>query len=237
MVCPQPYFTQVWQKWYSSYAYLKLIALLILFYLVIIPFCAEWYAKHLVSPEREYAIGEYIYEQMMTTEDIDTTRSTLATQYAHALISDRTYPLQVTVVKDSEVNAFALPGGHIVIYSGLLNKIENHEELAALLGHEYGHIKLKHSTRSLFRNLANYFFLSVVLNDVNGISAVILEHANTMRTLQYSRGLERDADNFGLDLLAERKVNPEGMVDLFDILEHEHPEGDVIPDFLSKFTR
>jgi predicted Zn-dependent protease len=95
------------------------------------------------------------------------------------------------------------------------------EQLAALLAHEYSHVELKHATRNLFRTLSGYLFLSIVFGDMSGVGGILIENAHQLRNLSYSRALETEADNSGLKVLKENKLNPKGMIDLFELLKKE----------------
>lgn len=66
------------------------------------------------------------------------------------------HPLTFHVVRDDQVNAFALPGGHIVVFTGILERMDLPEELAALLAHEGTHVQERHSTRMLMRQLVSH---------------------------------------------------------------------------------
>jgi predicted Zn-dependent protease len=118
-------------------------------------------------------------------------------------------------------NAFALPGGGIVVYDAILNNMNSSEQLAALLAHEYAHVELKHATRNLFRTLSGYLFLSVIFGDMSGVGGVLIENAHQLRNLGYSRELETEADNQGLKVLKQNNINYMGMVDLFELLKKE----------------
>ena len=83
----------------------------------------------------------------------------------------------------------------------------------------------------LCRNLAGFLFLSVVMSDVNGIMAVIADNANTLRSLSYSRNFEKEADMDGLQMMVANKVDPEGMITLFEHLKSEHKTS--VPGFIS----
>ena len=120
------------------------------------------------------------------------------------------------MVVDSEiVNAFAIPGGFIVVYSGILDIMEDERELAALLAHEASHINERHSLRMMSRNLSTYLLLSILTGDVGGFSSVIVDNSNMFSTLSFSRGLEQEADLEGLDLMVKSDIDPQGMVELF----------------------
>ncbi|WP_446914219.1 M48 family metalloprotease, partial [Klebsiella pneumoniae] len=83
------------------------------------------------------------------------------------------------------VNAFAVPGGFIVVHDAILDEMEHHEELAGLLGHEIGHVQLRHSTKAIARSLSYYMLLSLLFGDVSGIAAVIVDNASTLNNLEY----------------------------------------------------
>jgi beta-barrel assembly-enhancing protease len=137
------------------------------------------------------------------------------------------------VLKSPVMNAFAMPGGHIVVYDTLLNAMQKPEELAALLGHEGSHVDLKHSLRSLFRQLGSSLFFSFLFGDYGDISVVVARKADELNGLAYSRDMEMEADKRGADLMQKKEISLEGMRDLFRILkkgEDGHTSGS---DFLS----
>jgi predicted Zn-dependent protease len=124
-------------------------------------------------------------------------------------------PLHFNVVKSSEVNAYAMPNGEIVVYTGLLDQLDNTGQLVALLGHEVSHVNERHSMRLLSRNLAGYLVLSLVIGDVSGFTAVLADNAQQLQMLSYSRKHEEEADHLGLKILIKNKQNPTGMLELF----------------------
>ncbi|QHL87128.1 M48 family metalloprotease [Nibribacter ruber] len=211
---------------------LLFLAGLALCYLFLLPAVADLLSRQLPK-ETEISLGEKIYTQLMEKEQVDSVRTRHAQRFLKQLSIKTDYPLQVTVVQDKTVNAFALPGGHLVIYSGLLNKLETPEELAALLGHEYAHVQEKHTLRSLARQLSSYIFLSLLFNDVAGLSGLILENADKLNSLEYSRTLEQEADTKGFFLLKANALNPKGMQRLFERLQEEDSSGSQVPTLLS----
>ena len=135
------------------------------------------------------------------------------------------YQIRITVVKDEVVNAFALPGGRIVVYDALLKQLNTYPELAALLSHEFIHVNNKHATRSIFRRLGSKVFLGLLFGRFGSVTAVLVDHADNIKSLSYSRKLEKEADMEGLDILVQRKIDPAGFVDLFNRLEKAVPSG------------
>jgi predicted Zn-dependent protease len=160
----------------------------------------------------------------MTGAYVDSTGTIELQDFADQLNLSRTYPIRVTLVKSDIVNAYALPGGNIVVYSGILKKIKTPEELAALLSHESTHVNERHSLKSLLRSAANGLIVSILLSDASGITGTLVSNAQTLNGLSYSRSLEKEADQKGMELLLANGVDLEGMRDLMRTLE---AEGDV----------
>jgi predicted Zn-dependent protease len=208
------------------------VALILLSYFVFIPSLAEFIATK-VPPSYESELGENIYEQISSDFEIDTEKTLAANDFFKALKIKSNYPVKITVVNSPIKNAFALPGGHIVVYDEILQEMQSSDEFAALLCHEYSHVALKHTTRSLFRSLGTYMVLSLVLSDVNGIMGVLIENAHNVKSLSYTRALEEEADNNGLDLMIKAHINPQGMINLFKNLKEPHGDEIKIPEFLS----
>lgn len=208
------------------------IGLILLSYFVIIPNLAEFMATK-VPASYEVELGEGIYNQMSEDFDVDEEKTLAANEFFKALNIKSNYPVQITVVNSPVKNAFALPGGHIVVYDEILESMNSEEEFAALLSHEYSHIALKHTTRALFRSLGTYMVLSIVLSDINGIMGVIIENAHNVKSLSYTRSLEEEADNNGLKLMLNAGLNPVGMINLFKHLKQPQENSFEIPEYLS----
>lgn len=208
------------------------IGLILLSYFVIIPSLAEFIATK-VPASYEVELGEGIYNQMSEDFDIDEEKTMAANEFFQALNIKSKYPIQITVVNSPIKNAFALPGGHIVVYDEILQSMNSEDEFVALLSHEYSHVALKHTTRALFRSLGTYMVLSIVLSDINGIMGVLIENAHNVKSLSYTRTLEEEADNNGLKIMLQAGANPQGMVNLFKHLKEPNEGSIEIPEFLS----
>ena len=169
----------------------------------------------------EMKMGESMYENMIRAYDVDDRLTAGVNDFAKAIDFKTNYPIHVTVVKESDVNAFALPGGNIIVFDGILRKMKTKEELAALLAHEVSHVHYRHSLRNIFRSLGGYLFLSLLLNDINGVATVLADNSNMLANLTYSRELETEADRKGMDALQSNGISLEGFVDLFKLLKSE----------------
>ena len=102
-------------------------------------------------------------------------------------------PLKATVVRRSEVNAVALPGGRIYVYQGLIDKAETADELAGIIAHEIGHVANRDGTRSILQAAGLSLLFGMLLGDFVGGGAVVLA-ATTILKQSYSRDVETAAD-------------------------------------------
>ena len=211
---------------------LGVLAFLVAAYIWVLPWAAERMAL-LLPRSVDAEIGEVAFNGMVSGMSIDEERSTRLQAFGDRLKLSPHYDLQYHVVKDDQVNAFALPGGHIVVFTGILDKLHEPGELAGLLAHEATHVEERHSTRMMVRNLAGYLFISLLIGDVNGVLAVLANNAQNIRNLDYGRGLESAADEEGQERMKENGVDPEGMVRLLNLLEEETHDMPEAVEFLS----
>ena len=193
--------------------------------LTLVPFLG----MRMIGVQQEIVMGDKLKEVMLKETNIlgsaiDTAGSGKLQAFADALNLSTTYPIRLTLVNSDIVNAYALPGGQIVVYRGILDKINTPEALGALLAHESSHVNERHSLRSLLRGAASGIIIAVIFNDATGVSGALVTNANTLNGLQYSRSLEAEADRKGMDLLLANNVNVRGMKQLMQQLEKE---GDV----------
>jgi beta-barrel assembly-enhancing protease len=198
------------------------IALLSILYFWLAPWVGEKIAMNF-SKEYEIELGESMYKSTMTAYTIDTGKTRILNEFYTSLHYRVDYPIKVTVVKSKEVNAFAIPGGNIVVNDAILEGMKTPEELAALLGHEASHISQRHSLRRLFRSLARQMFILLVTGNDAGILGYLAQNADALKELQYSRATETDADNNGIKMMAASGIDTEGMLRLMEMLQKETP--------------
>lgn len=130
-----------------------------------------------------------------------------------------------------EVNAFAAPGGVIVVFSGLIREAASPEELAGVLAHEVAHVELRHSLRAAVKGLGLRAALSLVLGD--GAGGALAGAAADLTELKFSRDAEREADIDGLRRLQGARIDPQGMLQFFARLEGRAGQGASISGWLS----
>ncbi|MFN5024934.1 MAG: M48 family metallopeptidase [Bacteroidota bacterium] len=189
-------------------------------YIWLLPFITDTVARY-VPVSYEITLGKQALDGMIDKSKIDRRRSKLMNDYFDELHIKTPYEVNITVVDEPVVNAFALPGGQLVVYTGILKKMTTHEQLAALLAHEFSHVQLRHATRNIFRTLSGQILLSLIIGDMGGVSGTIMQHAEQLTTLGYSRRLEEEADENGLGILQQNQIDAKGMLLLFKLLDKE----------------
>lgn len=214
---------------------LTLVAVVVLLavaaYFIVIPWVAERTAMSF-SRDTEISLGDKMYQATIQQYKVDSARTQLLNQFYQRLYYKIDYPVEVTVVESDEVNAFAIPGGHIVVLSAILDDMKTPEQLAALLAHEGSHIAQRHSLRNLFRSLGRSIFVTMLFGTDNGVISSLASNADALKGLEYSRDLETEADNTGMALMRENGIDPAGMLKLMDQLKASSPS-DNTPGFMS----
>ena len=197
-----------------------IILILVLAYIWLVPFLADRMAKR-VPVSYEERLGDGMYDALRSSFTIDATRTAYINDFFRELNINSKYNIRITVVDENMANAFAMPGGNIVVYNKILAGMGSYEDLAALLAHEFTHVDEKHTTRSLFRQMGSSLFISVIFGDAGSIGNVLISNADNLKSLDYSRKLEKEADINGLRLLSERKIDCNGFIHLFELLKKE----------------
>jgi predicted Zn-dependent protease len=131
--------------------------------------------------------------------------------------------IKLHVLKVSDINAFALPDNHLIVFSGLIETCQNESELAAVLAHEIAHMELKHIMKKLVAEVGISVLLSSS-NDRIASAELTKEIAKMLSSSAYSRNMEKEADLKGVDYLINAEINPEGMADFFFMLSYFEPE-------------
>lgn len=221
--------TKEWVR--NGLVFSGIAGILVAVYFLLVPWLAGKMAST-VSAETEEQFGNAVYTALNLSLQEDAEATAVLNGFFREMNIPSEYTIRITVVENATVNAFALPGGHIVVYSGLLRELKTYPELAALLSHEFTHVNNKHATRSIFRQLGSRIFLSLLLGKFGSVTSVMADQADNLKSLTYSRRLEKEADMNGLALLKERKINPEGFVLLFQHLKNTAPAAG-IPEFLA----
>jgi Zn-dependent protease with chaperone function len=129
------------------------------------------------------------------------------------------------VVEDPEVNAYALPGGQIVVYTGLLAKAGSGDQVAGVLAHEMAHATLRHGLEQVGRSMGIVAALQLLVGDAGGLLAAGSQVAQKSILTSYGRGAETEADLEGARMLHEAGLDPRAIAEFFATLERE--QGDL----------
>lgn len=130
--------------------------------------------------------------------------------------------IKVHILNDIEVNAFALPDGHLVIYSGLILNSDKSEELAGVIAHEMAHIQLNHVMQKLLKEIGISVLVSMTTG--NGGGELVRESAKILSSTAFDRKLEKEADIKAVDYLVKAKINPELFANFLYKLSHKEHE-------------
>ncbi|HZF63577.1 MAG TPA: M48 family metallopeptidase, partial [Chitinophagaceae bacterium] len=169
----------------------------------------------------EKSIGDQVFAAMKKDFDVDEGKTKYINDFFRQLNIPSDYQIRVTVVKGDVMNAFALPGGNIVVYDKIIHGISTYPALAALLSHEFTHVQYRHTVRAMLRQFGSSVIISLIAGDATAIGGVVVSHADELKGLSYSRRLEKEADDAGARILAERNISCEGFVQLFSMLKKE----------------
>lgn len=217
------------KKWYTiAGGVVMLLLITYLFFAKVVPIVV----LNCITTKQEIKIGNSFYKSFIAETEVDTAQSIVIQNFADRLHLSTKYPIRVTVLKDTIANAFAFPGGHIVVYSGILNKMEKPQELVALLAHESSHVNNRHSLQLLSSNISTAVLIGVITQG-GGFTKMIINNANNLRELSYSRELEMEADNDGMKLMVNNNINPLGMKWLMEDLRKLDDEMPSSISFLS----
>lgn len=125
---------------------------------------------------------------------------------------------RIHIVQDATVNAYALPGGDMVLHSGLILAADSPEEIAGVIAHEAAHVTLQHGVRRMIASAGLFALIQAFFGDAGGLAAVIADSGAFLLTQKYSRDYEREADDTGWGYLTAARIDPTGMIDFFEAL-------------------
>ncbi|MEP2922003.1 M48 family metallopeptidase [Sulfitobacter sp.] len=144
--------------------------------------------------------------------------------------------VKVFVLDHEMVNAFALPGGYVVFFRGMIDAAQNPNEIAAVMAHEVGHVVNRDPTRHALRSAGSIGILGLLFGDFAG-GAAVLFLAERLVSASYSQGAEAGADEFAYTVLEDAGVSPAALGDMFERLRAKYGDAEgVIAHFVSHPT-
>jgi predicted Zn-dependent protease len=201
----------------------------------------------LIPPEQMAEIGQSSFEKLKETQPV--VRSGARSAYVQC-VADAITPLvelpgehgswEVVIVQEESPNAFALPGGHIGVHTGMLDLLDGQAELATIIAHEVAHVEARHGAERVSQRFAASQALGLTQALVLGESAssdqkqlmsLLGLGVQVGVMLPYSRVHEREADLVGLDLMARAGFDPRAAVDLWQTMQDR--AGGRPPEWLS----
>jgi predicted Zn-dependent protease len=174
---------------------------------------------NLISTEKEIKLGKEVAAEIEKEQPLhqDARLARYVSEVGRAVASKSerpgiTYTFKV-IDNDDEVNAFALPGGPVYIYSGLLKLAENEAELASVLGHEVAHIVARHSTEQITKSYGILLVTQIILGDNAPAAATMAgDIAGSLGMLKFSRNDEIESDRLGVKYMSAAGYNPNAML-------------------------
>ncbi|WP_170304254.1 M48 family metalloprotease [Duganella radicis] len=205
-----------------------------------------------LSPLMERKLGEEIMRDIRRDRDYldDAPILEYMNNFGNALVDARPgargeakYDYFFFVVRDPQLNAFALPGGFIAVHSALLLQAQNESELASVLGHEIGHVVQRHIARSIGQQKQDALIplaamiLAALASRQGGDAAMGVflggQGLAIQRQLNFGREAEREADRIGFQIMGEAGFDTSGMVAFFQQMQNSTRNySDLVPAWL-----
>jgi len=132
------------------------------------------------------------------------------------------YPFKFTIVNANVDNAFAVPGGFVYIYTGIIKHMQDESELAGVLGHEISHVTRHHYRDALVKQSGLSLLVQALLgNDAGKLAQLVAQSFSTLTQLSISRGNESEADQYGTIYEGKIGHNPMGIAKFFSRMESQ----------------
>ncbi|MDQ8160294.1 MAG: M48 family metallopeptidase [Gemmatimonadota bacterium] len=174
-----------------------------------------------VAMGNEYA--QQVERELPIVRDPDVVRYINVLGDSIARVSDdRALTWRFNVVDQPEINAFAVPGGHIYVYRGLIEKTNMMSELAGVLGHEIAHVTQRHSMEQMAKaqraNIGLSGLCLFVPSACQGVAGTVLQVGAQAGFAKFSRDDEAESDRFGVTYVTRAGIDPRGIPSMFRIL-------------------
>lgn len=197
---------------------------------------------NLISIEEEWQLGNQLAQDVARQVRLssDSALNSYVSQMGRRIVSGAPAPFnqlpwQFHVVEDPSLNAFAIPGGHVYVHTGLIAAADNAAELAGVMAHEISHVVARHTTEQISRQ----YGLSVLAGAVLGQNPGVLQQLAAQivaggALARFSREAEREADDLGIRTMYEAGYDPRGMASMFrELLAHRQSSPGRVEQFFS----
>lgn len=185
----------------------------------------------MVPVETELEIGKLLFDSYQKSLNLDD--NTKITEQLEKIVSDLSKPIgssqysyKIFLSRSKDVNAFALPGGYIVVNAGLIEELSTADELYGVIAHEIAHVNERHILKNIIHSVGTYALFSIILGNIDGALAVIVGKGEFLLDMEYSRQHEIDADHKAIQYLMNANISPDGLRSFFSKLQkHDVFEG------------
>jgi predicted Zn-dependent protease len=180
-----------------------------------------------VSSDTEKKLGELFweslkkYETVIKDKEVVNSVDSIVNRICKGSEIERK-SVQVHILKSTDVNAFALPGGHLVVLSGLINDAESPEALAGVLAHEIAHIERKHVSKKLVKELGITALAGIAAGGAGG--EVVKQAVKTLSSSAFDRKMEKEADLKAVDYMVNAQIDPMPFSALMDQFAEDQSE-------------
>jgi beta-barrel assembly-enhancing protease len=179
-----------------------------------------------IPPEWEQQVGNDLIAEMKQEETFIQDIKMLARldQAVAPLLnsqSSNSLEYKFYILQDPLPNAFALPGGHVIVTTRLLELAERPEELAGVVAHEVAHVTQKHGFRQIISGLGPFLIFKVFLGNSSGVLPILGEGSEILIHQSFSQEYELEADDVGWQSLVAAHIDPRGLASMLRKLEAE----------------
>ena len=197
---------------------------------------------NLISIEEEWQLGQQLSQDIARQVRLsnDPTLNQYVRSMGQRIVSQtgapfNQLPWNFYVVEDPAINAFAVPGGHVYVHTGLIANADNAAELAGVIAHEISHVTARHSTEQITRQYGLSVLAGMVLGqDPNALAQIAAQIVAGGTLARFSRQAEEEADALGIQAMAQAGYNPLGMATMFEeLLEHRQGQPGRVEQFFS----
>ncbi len=197
---------------------------------------ASPFVTDMIPYEWEQKIGSYAFENyLLGKQNIKNPKVISAIKAIVNRIDqfdDAEITYEIAVIDADMVNAFAFPGGFVIVTSGLINSSEQPEQIAGVLAHELTHVIERHGMRKLVRQAGLGILIGIVLGDTSSLSQLV-ELSSQLDSLTFDRDQELRADNGAIKIMQAAGISPQHFVAFFKKIKQLNSVAGDIPEILS----
>jgi Zn-dependent protease with chaperone function len=176
-----------------------------------------------IPPEMEQKLGKEVLDELRTELKFVEKSNQVAqlTEMAQPLLRalPATQTWQFYIVDEVDPNAFALPGGHIVVTTGMLKMVQRPEQLLGAVAHEVAHVTHKHGFRQVIASAGPFIIFQVFMG--GGQMSALAGGSAFLVQQSFSQEYEKEADDMGWDYLVRANIDPRGMIEVFEKMKND----------------